>query len=667
MTQINNHDIQQLMLAVNLPRHGLVIFDTQGTMIGANQEARTFFPFLEENEEDGETLTLQSFLNYIFDNSEDCDAGIAKAIEKMRMHTSHSGFSEVVRTQEGLCLVESYRQTNQELTVVSIKDIESLREVHDEFAQLSAYTEILMNAFHQATSGIVVIDVAKAAMPIVFSNMAFDQFFHLDNAQNASFKPIIEKSFSKDVAQDIAEAIICGEGFSRDLETHPGNETKYCTLKFSNINSNRRKGNYYVGVITDRTEIRLKEQEINTFQKFDALGQLAAGIAHDFNNILSIINGFTTIGQKITEKGSLSKEDLGELQTSFSKIKSASDRGAAIVRKVMSFSRKKVDDNVSTNISEVVSDMDDLLQRLVTSPRVLDMQIKDPNIWITLSEDHLTQLLINLVANARDAIEDKGTISVSIDHIKRKDLPATAAQKYEDKDLENFVIICVADTGTGMDSETLASIFDPFFTTKDQGAGTGLGLSIVYNIVNNAAGAIDIISQPGQGTKISLFLPSAEPPEEETSVVQFDHQVSRQYKNKTVLLVDDEDDLRMIVRIMLQDMGFTVIEACNGDDALLKQDEFIKPIDLLLTDVVMPELDGVGLYELFHALRPESKIIFMTGFPGIGKSKDTTIPKGMPFLRKPFETAELTQIIDDVFNKAKQEQSEKLYGSKGVY
>ena len=384
-----------------------------------------------------------------------------------------------------------------------------------------------------------------------------------------------------------------------------------------------------------RRAVAFHAAEFFQTQKLEALGQLTAGVAHDFNNLLSIIQGYSRIAAEELEQGHPAQEYVEKIQT-------AAQRGANLTKQMLAFSRNKMIAKSTLDLTQTVRDQEILMRPLIDASINLCVRSKTEGVYIESSPDSIMQILMNLVVNARDAMPSGGSLIVETRHCETQDLPVAIRKKSGSK---SFACLCVTDTGNGMDRNVQKRIFDPFFTTKDHGKGTGLGLSMVYSMVRQMNGHIDVVSSIGQGTRISIFLPLSEkvPQKRIMGTLQDIHGIN--LNGYTALIAEDEPDLLHLVGDMLDRLGMNVIPASNGNLALLKQDNYEGTIDLLITDIVMPELDGVRLAEMFKALHPDSKVIFMSGYPANGNKARIALPTQARFLAKPVQYETLVRLV----------------------
>lgn len=408
------------------------------------------------------------------------------------------------------------------------------------------------------------------------------------------------------------------------------------------------KRNGTVTIIEEITERKLAEdslrdrdEQLSRARKMEAIGRLAGGIAHDFNNLLTVVLSTCSL---ISRRVGGNRELLDHVK----RVQEAANRGAALTRQLLAFSRYQVVKHNDILLNDVVRGMDKMLQTLLGEDVALEISL-DPDAGVVRADSgQLEQVLLNLAINARDAMPTGGTITVTTEcwHQGGDDTRSGTLRLPEG----DWLILRVSDTGHGMDDRTAKQIFDPFFTTKGPGKGTGLGLSTVYGIVKNTGGDIFVDSEPGFGTTFSVCLPRHEP----IAVVEssFDdlepppeRLPGQQY---TVLLVEDEQDVRELARAILQDHGFKVIAAANGSDALLIAEQHTGAIDLLLSDVVMPQMSGPAVARKLAQIRPEVPVLYMSGYVGDALQRHGIAGEDVPILNKPFGPGALVRKVQQV-------------------
>jgi two-component system cell cycle sensor histidine kinase/response regulator CckA len=385
-----------------------------------------------------------------------------------------------------------------------------------------------------------------------------------------------------------------------------------------------------------RTEL---EEQLRQSQKMESIGRLASGVAHDFNNLLTVIQGYSTLMQARLPNGDPQMEMLDQ-------IRLASERAAALTRQLLAFSRQQILTPAVLDLNELVANLHKMLGRLIGEDITLSMALQ-PELWsITADPGQIEQVIMNLVVNARDAMPTGGRLTIETGNVHLDD---RYAQTHLEAPTGPCVLLAVTDTGHGMDEPTQVRIFEPFFTTKEAGKGTGLGLATVYGIVRQSGGHITVHSEPGQGATFKIYLPAGPTVPEELAEPRF-HLVSRG-GSETILLVEDEETVCDLVRRVLQAEGYTLLEAQRGDEALSLAGQHPGQIDLLITDVVMPQMSGRELAEQLKALRPQLKVLFMSGYTDDTVVRHGILTADIEFLPKPFSPGKLASKVREVLDK----------------
>lgn len=382
-------------------------------------------------------------------------------------------------------------------------------------------------------------------------------------------------------------------------------------------------------------ERRHLEEQLRQSQKMEAIGRLAGGIAHDFNNLLTAIIGYSQLLLSRLPEGDPMKTELEE-------IEKAGKRAASLTSQLLSFSRKQVLQPEVLDLRTVISELARMLTRVIGEDINL-INIPAPrSACVRADPGQIEQIIMNLVVNARDAMPRGGnlTIETSVIEPDGRSLDGISAGPY--------VLLSVTDTGVGMDKETQARIFEPFFTTKPAGKGTGLGLSTVYGIVKQSGGDLWVYSEPGLGTTFKIYLPQVDDSinlTQPTAATLGLHE-----RSETILLVEDEEIVRKLTREVLKTQGYTVLEACDGDEAMTICQEQGETIDLMLTDVVMPRLGGRELARRALSLRPGMKVVCMSGYTDDVMLKNGSKDAGIAFLPKPFTPIALARKVREVLD-----------------
>jgi two-component system cell cycle sensor histidine kinase/response regulator CckA len=396
-------------------------------------------------------------------------------------------------------------------------------------------------------------------------------------------------------------------------------------------------------IAEDITERRVLEDQFRQSQKMEAVGRLAGGIAHDFNNLLTVINGYTEVLLCHLNPGH-------PLHVKAEAIQQASDRATTLTRQLLAFSRKQLLELKVIDVNAIVTDMERLLRPLIGEDIELTT-VLTPNIGCTRADaGQLEQVIMNLVVNAKDAMTSGGkicirTASVTLDDSYR---PENTFIKHGP-----YVMISVSDTGHGMDRETQARIFEPFFTTKEKGKGTGLGLSTVYGIIKQSGGYVFVQSELTRGTVFTIYFPRVDEPSEAHGTSHISPSAAG--GTETILVVEDEDSVRQLVRETLESRGYRVLEAANGQDALALAAAHSDQIHLIITDVVMPGLSGHELVQQILPARPQVKVLYLSGYAQDAFAAPHAAEAQKTFLQKPFTLQSLTRKVREILGPAAKE------------
>jgi signal transduction histidine kinase/ActR/RegA family two-component response regulator len=390
-------------------------------------------------------------------------------------------------------------------------------------------------------------------------------------------------------------------------------------------------------------ELKQTQDQLMQAQKMEAVGRLAGGIAHDFNNLLMVVMGRSQLMMRRLQAENPLRRDLGLIDT-------AMQRAADLTRQLLAFGRKQVLQPKVLDLNSVVANIDPMLRRLIGEDIEL-LTVSDPTLGpVKADPAQLEQVLLNLAINARDAMPQGGRLTIETANVH---LDAAYARRRPGISPGPHVMLAVSDTGCGMDAETQARLFEPFFTTKGPGKGTGLGLSTVYGIVKQSGGNIWVYSEPGRGTAFKIYLPRVEEPVELEEVQPAPEAARPSKASKTILLVEDEDGVRELVRDVLQEHRYTVLEAREAGEAIQLSSRHPGPIHLLLTDVVMPQISGRALAERLAPLRPEMKVLYMSGYTENAIVHHGVLDQGTAFLQKPFTAETLAQKVREVLETAR--------------
>jgi signal transduction histidine kinase len=371
------------------------------------------------------------------------------------------------------------------------------------------------------------------------------------------------------------------------------------------------------------------EQQLIQSQKMEAVGRLAGGVAHDFNNLLTVILGYSEMLRDHLKADSAASEYVAE-------VMQASDRASSLTNQLLAFSRRQVSVPKIVDLNELVRGIEKMLRRIIGEDIRLDIRPAPSLPAVEVDPGHIDQVIMNLAVNSRDAMPGGGRLVIETAHV---DLTGQYAASHVTPAPGSYALLTVSDTGTGMDAETRARIFEPFFTTKEMGKGTGLGLSIVYGIVKQNGGEILVYSEPGQGTVFKIYIPAAgrEPvqpaPAEDKDVAEL--------STGAIVLVEDEEQVRNLTRAILTRQGYRVFDFASAADALAFLRGQEEGIDLLISDIVMPNMGGLELAREAQALRPGMRVLLMSGYTETSVSGQGLMTPGTVFIHKPFTSASL--------------------------
>jgi PAS domain S-box-containing protein len=395
--------------------------------------------------------------------------------------------------------------------------------------------------------------------------------------------------------------------------------------------------------VTDRREAESEhqrlEEQLRQSQKMEAIGQLAGGVAHDFNNLLTLIKAYSGLVADQLDEGSAIKSDVVEIQR-------AAGRAASLTQQLLAFSRKQILQPRVLDLNRVSRDLEPMLRpligdniQIVTKPGASLGRVKaDPG--------QIEQVLINLSLNARDAMPSGGTLTIETANVE---LDEAYHGRHAVIAAGPYVLLAVSDTGAGMDEATRSRVFEPFFTTKPVGKGTGLGLSTVYGIVKQSSGYIWVYSEPQRGTTFKIYLPRLVA--DEIGATTTEHPaVVPESGSETVLLVEDEPAVRSLARRILERYGYTVLEARDGKDALRVAEHYRQPIQLLVTDMMMPELSGRDVWTALSAKRSDLRVLYMSGYTNDDMIRRGFLDAGAAFLQKPFTSIDLARAARTVLD-----------------
>jgi len=385
--------------------------------------------------------------------------------------------------------------------------------------------------------------------------------------------------------------------------------------------------------------LQLTEEQLRQSQKMEAVGRLAGGIAHDFNNILSIILSYCGMMLAELRDGDPLRDDLVE-------IKKAGERAAELTKQLLMFSRHQMIEHRVLDVRQILIGMEKMIRRLLGADVELTLLPSTSVGRVTADAGQVEQIVMNLVVNARDAMPHGGKLVLETRNVE---LDAEYAAVHAGATPGSYVMLALTDTGVGMTKEVQARVFEPFFTTKEKGKGTGLGLSTVFGIVKKRGGHVWLYSEPGKGTTFRVYLPRTGASSDRISSIP--PSIGGVKGSETILLVEDDEQVRGVACSILRRQGYRVLEASNGGEALMACEQHPSPIHLLLTDVVLPRMSGRQLADRLLALRPEMKLLFMSGYTDEAIHQGAVLDSGATCLQKPLTPDMLSRTVREVLDR----------------
>jgi PAS domain S-box-containing protein len=393
-----------------------------------------------------------------------------------------------------------------------------------------------------------------------------------------------------------------------------------------------------IGTIQDIHERKVLEEQLLQSQKMEAIGQLAGGVAHDFNNMLTVINGYSEM--------LLYRELHPEFRNLIQEILNASTRASRLTSQLLAFSRKQIIQPKILNLNQLVTDQIKMLRRLLGE----DVEVStafDPKLRSVKADiGQIEQIIMNISINARDAMPLGGKLIIETKNIEFDEIDV---QHHPELNPGRYTMLAITDTGVGMDEVTRTRIFEPFYTTKGRGKGTGLGLATVYGIVKQNDGFIYVYSEIQKGSTFKVYLPSSDEKGKDDKMPSIDDEKLK--GTETILLVEDDEGVRIVTQSTLQNYGYKVIAATNGEEALRIYDEHEGKFDLILTDVVMPLMSGREMADKLREKDSSIKILYFSGYTDDSIVQHGVLDEGMEFIQKPYSHAELAKKIKSVLNK----------------
>ncbi|MCF7805147.1 MAG: PAS domain S-box protein [Candidatus Marinimicrobia bacterium] len=498
------------------------------------------------------------------------------------------------------------------------------------------------HAIEQAPMSVIIMDKAGR---VEYTNPQFLEVsgYTEEEVRELGEEIVIRKEQAPELAQEMWAAVTAGKTWRKEFKNTRRDGTEFWEfLTIGPILDNRGSITHFVALKEEITERKELEEQLLQSQKMQAIGRLAGGVAHDFNNILTVIQGYSSLALNEIDESNSQHANL-------QRVHEASEKAQALTSQLLAFSRKQQLQPKIININSLVQNLEGMLQRLLGEDIHLDIQCADGLNDVRVDPGQLEQVLLNLAVNSRDAMPSGGTISIATQNVFFADTEIREDVKIAPG---SYVELAVGDTGIGMDQETLEKIYEPFFTTKSRSRGTGLGLSTVYGIVKQSDGYISAESTPGKGTTFRIYLQTYSTTAPESAEVHASGMALT--GNETVLAIEDEKEILYLTEKGLQHMGYTVLTASNGTEAVELYSEQAEEIDVIITDVVLPDIVGPEVAQRIREINPAARIIFMSGYTDDILTRHGIDIETIQFLQKPFTIDEIARRIRNIMDDREQ-------------
>jgi two-component system cell cycle sensor histidine kinase/response regulator CckA len=544
----------------------------------------------------------------------------------------------LLRKDGGVILVEgnAVRLPNGR-SLMTLRDITERREADEQIRESERRFRELAESVRE-----VFFVVEPGTGRVLYVNPAYEEVFghsreHAYSTPNAWSEGIHPEDREEALAAE-REAARTGEYQAAVYRiVRPDGATRWIRGRATPVRDEAGRIIRLVGVAEDISDLKRTEEQFRQAQKMEAVGRLAGGVAHDFNNLLTAILGYAELLLQDLAPESEHRMDVVEIRT-------AAQRAARLTGQLLAFSRQQVLQLTVLSVNDVVKNLEKLLRRLIGEDVILHTRLAPDAGNVRADAGQLEQVIVNLAVNARDAMAAGGTLTIETANAELTEAYIEAHQPAAGP----YIMLAVTDTGAGISPENRSRIFEPFFTTKEQGKGTGLGLSTVYGIVKQSGGYIWVYSEPGRGATFKLYLPRVDAPVESPAPGRPTE--GTPLGTETVLLAEDDEQLRKLVRGFLERVGYRVLAAASAAEALGQAREHEGPVHLLLTDVVMPGQSGRELAGLLAETRPEIRTLFMSGYTDAAIMDQGILERGLEYLQKPFTPAVLARRVRDVLD-----------------
>jgi two-component system cell cycle sensor histidine kinase/response regulator CckA len=572
-------------------------------------------------------------------------------VKKAAMQTRQSGMGTMLEYRfrhkkgnwmvlESVASVIRNEKGEPEKLVIVNRDITERKKAQEALSRSEASFRSLVEG---APHGIYRATMTGQFMEV---NPAFQRMLGYDSAQELFDADLATQVFRNPADYQRMNELLAESKVMKDIEMdwkRPSGEPIVVRCSGHRVEGKDGGLDYFEVFAEDVTERRTLERQLRMAQKMEAIGRLSGGIAHDFNNLLGVIIGYSGVLKKSLDNSQPAYEFATE-------IEKAGQRAASLTRQLLAFSRQQVLSPSVLSLNSLVSDMEKMLPRLLGEDINVSLSLSPELGNVKADQSQIEQVIMNLAVNARDAMPSGGklhvqTANIEMDHAFTRDHPGSKRGSY--------VMLAIADTGTGMTAETVAHIFEPFFTTKGVGEGTGLGLATVYGVVKQSNGYIWVDSAVGKGSTFQIYLPRHADEAQDPVAKPDVESIEKPQGSEMILLVEDADPLRKLAQAFLESSGFRVLSAPNGEAALEIAARHSGVFDLLLTDVVMPGMNGRALAEQLCRLRPGLKVLFMSGYTDSFIAGHGVLQQGTNLLHKPFTEEILIRRVRETLDSAK--------------
>ncbi|AEI14438.1 multi-sensor hybrid histidine kinase [Flexistipes sinusarabici DSM 4947] len=515
---------------------------------------------------------------------------------------------------------------------VRVKQLLERKQAEEELIKLST-------AVNQSSSAIVITDTEGI---IQYVNSAFEKLTGYSSSEALGENPRILKSGrqSNEFYEDLWDTISGGNTWKGKIVNRKKDGSFYTEdTSISPVFSEKGEITNYVAVKIDITKEENLQEQLRQSQKMESVGRLAGGVAHDYNNMLTVILNYVELTLRKLDKS----DDVHEFLV---RIKEAAERSARVTNQLLAFARKQVYTPKVLNLNTVIKDMTKMLEKLVGENITIQWHPQE-NLWpVKMDPSQVDQIIANLCINARDAIEGNGIITIETSNASIDENYTKEKQYFSPGD---YTVITVSDNGCGMDKKTVENIFEPFFTTKEVGEATGLGLATVYGIVKQNGGFINVYSEIDEGTTFRIYLKRESEEAEKAEKVQ--KVVPTESKGETVLVVEDEEAILQTIEKVFETLGYNLLTANNPLEALDIAEKHSGDIDVIVTDVVMPDMNGKKMSEKITKLHPNAKVLFMSGYPYSVIGQHGLSEEDVNFIQKPFQVKDLEMKIREILDK----------------